>query len=137
MVAKKICLLNKYPRCDSNNKDMWFKTILTNIPYSKQQITSVNGTTVSMGEVFTILIPFNDLYLPYFDWRTLADKTKNYTVNQGDLIFLNTDLSGYEITNENIIKIKNQFKPCACEVKSFEEVEKKLTANYQIKVSGV
>lgn len=136
MVANTVTLLNRLPRNFSGtNKDEWFKHTLYNIPYKKEQITSVNGTTVSLGEIYTVLLPFNELYLPYFDWRNLDDKSTRYTVNQGDLIFLREVKE--DINADSVVKLKTAYKPYVCEVKSFEEVERKYSIKYQIKVSGV
>ena len=60
MEAKVITIANRLNRTDSvTGLDVWYKTELHNITYSKERVTDVNGTQVSGGEVFTILIPFD------------------------------------------------------------------------------
>ena len=67
-----ITLLNRLKRKDSvTNTDVWYKTQIQNCVYKKDRITTVNGTVVSMGQAFTVLIPFTGNYLPYKDWKKL------------------------------------------------------------------
>ena len=84
-----ITLLNRLKRKDSvTNTDVWFKTKIQNCVYKKDRITTVNGTVVSMGQAFTVLIPFTGNYLPYKDWKKLEDKTGFYTLSEQDVIIL-------------------------------------------------
>ena len=65
-----ITLLNRLKRQDSvTNTDIWYKTIIKNCTYKKDRVSNVNGTVVSMGQSFTILIPFTGNYLPYKEWH--------------------------------------------------------------------
>ena len=61
-----VTLLNRLKRKDSlTNTDVWYKTIITECAYKKEKVSAVNGSTVSMGQQFTILLPFTGKYLPY------------------------------------------------------------------------
>ena len=136
MEAKVITIANRLNRTDSvTGLDVWYKTELHNITYSKERVTDVNGTQVSVGEVFTILIPFDKYYKPYIGWTKLADKDGFYTLSQGDYIFL-TQVEE-DIQPNNIMTLKNSYKPLVCEVRSIIEVSHKHGATIRLKVSGV
>lgn len=131
-----ITLLNKLKRKDSvTGIDVWYKTIINDCIYIKDRVSTVNGSVVSIGEQFTILIPFTDKYLQYKDWKNLEDKSGTYTLSAQDIIIL--DEVTENVTAQNITQIKNDYEPNTCEIRSIEQVDKKLSVNYQFRVSGV
>ena len=131
-----ITLLNKLKRKDSvTNTDVWYKTQIQNCVYKKDRITTVNGTVVSMGQAFTILIPFTGNYLPYKDWKKLEDKTGFYTLSEQDIIILGDVVE--EITPQNITQIKNDYEPNTCEIRSIEQVNQVFSVQFEFRVSGV
>lgn len=131
-----ITLLNKLKRKDSTtNIDVWYKTVIKDCIYKKDKISTVNGNIVSMGQQFTILIPFTGKYLPYRDWKHLEDKTGYYTLSEQDVIIL--DIVTEDITAQNITQIKNDYEPNTCEIRSIEQVEQKLSVNFEFRVGGV
>ena len=131
-----ITLLNKLKRKDSTtNIDVWYKTVIKDCIYKKDKISTVNGNIVSMGQQFTILIPFTGKYLPYRDWKQLEDKTGYYTLSEQDIIIL--DIVTEDITAQNITQIKNDYEPNTCEIRSIEQVEQKLSVNFEFRVGGV
>lgn len=131
-----ITLLNKLKRKDSTtNIDVWYKTVIKDCTYKKDKISTVNGNIVSMGQQFTILIPFTGKYLPYRDWKQLEDKTGYYTLSEQDVIIL--DIVTEDITAQNITQIKNDYEPNTCEIRSIEQVEQKLSINFEFRVGGV
>lgn len=131
-----ITLLNKLKRKDSTtNIDVWYKTVIKDCIYKKDKISTVNGNIVSMGQQFTILIPFTGKYLPYRDWKQLEDKTGYYTLSEQDVIIL--DIVTEDITAQNITQIKNDYEPNTCEIRSIEQVEQKLSVNFEFRVGGV
>ena len=135
MEAAVVTILNKLPRKDSlTGLDIWYKTVLHNIQYKTHKVTNINGTTVSLGQTFTILLPFNDLYLDYEVWKDAPDT--GYTISPGDYIFLNTELTE-TITPSNIQSIKNQYEPNVCEVRTILQVPKKTPVRYQFSIEGV
>lgn len=137
MEAKVITILNRLARQDSQTGlDVWYKQVLKDVPYKIEKVTNVVGTTVSMGETFTILIPFNDKYLPYNEWKQALDKDSVFTLSQGDIIVLDAEVDD-TITPNTIPTIKNKYKPKACEVRSIVEVPKRPGVNIQLKVSGI
>ena len=131
-----ITLLNRLKRKDSvTNTDVWYKTKIQNCVYKKDRITTVNGTVVSMGQAFTILIPFTGNYLPYKDWKKLEDKTGFYTLSEQDVIILDHVIE--EVTPQNITQIKNDYEPNTCEIRSIEQVNQVFSVQFEFRVSGV
>lgn len=139
MIANVITICNKLNRIHSNiGLDVWYSHKLYDISYSIERVTTVNGSNTFVGEVFNILIPFSDDYLPYMQWKDSLEKDTKYTMNQGDYIFLGIDLSE-QVTPNTIQQLRNSYKPNVCEVRSIMEVPKRQGINIQIqlKVSGV
>ena len=131
-----ITLLNRLKRKDSvTNTDVWYKTQIQNCVYKKDRITTVNGTVVSMGQTFTILIPFTGNYLPYKDWKKLEDKTGFYTLSEQDIIIIDDVIE--EVTPQNITQIKNDYEPNTCEIRSIEQVNQVFSVQFEFRVSGV
>ena len=131
-----ITLLNRLKRKDSvTNTDVWYKTKIQNCVYKKDRITTVNGTVVSMGQAFTVLIPFTGNYLPYKDWKQLEDKTGFYTLSEQDVIILDDVIE--EVTPQNITQIKNDYEPNTCEIRSIEQVNQVFSVQFEFRVSGV
>lgn len=131
-----ITLLNKLKRKDSTTGlDVWFKTIIKDCVYKKDKISNVSNTVISMGEEYTILIPFTGGYMPYKEWKNLADKTGYYTLSNQDVIILGEVTE--EVTANNITEIKNAYEPNTCEIRSIEQVEQKLSVRYEFRVGGV
>ena len=136
MEAQLITIANRLNRTDSiTGLDVWYKFQLKNIQYSKERVTTVNGTQVSMGESFNILLPFTSKYIPYLQWKDLSNKDDYYTLSQGDYIFL-TEITE-DIQPNTIMQIKNKYKGYVCEVRSIIEVPERNGVTIQLKVSGV
>ena len=131
-----ITLLNRLKRQDSiTNTDIWYKTVIKNCTYKKDRVSNVNGTVVSMGQSFTILIPFTGNHLPYKEWKKLEDKTGYYTLSNQDVIIL--DEVTEEVTPNTITKRKNEYEPKTCEIRSIEQVDKKLSVRFEFRVGGI
>lgn len=132
-----ITVLNKLKRVDSiTGLDIWYKSVIKNCVYSKTKISNVNGTVVSMGVQFTILIPFNNKYVPYYKWKYLENKDTRFTLSNQDILILG-EIKEKEITPNNIVSIKNKYSPNACEIRNIEEVENKFDTRYQFRVNGI
>ena len=131
-----VTLLNKLKRKDSTtNTDIWYKTILTDCVYKKTSLASVTGKTVGMGQQFTILIPFTGKYMPYSSWKNMEDKTGFYTLSEQDVIILEEVTE--EVTDKTIVKIKNDYEPNTCDIRTIEQVQQRFNANFEFRVSGV
>ena len=125
-----VTIANKLKRQDSSTgMDVWYKT-LVEAQFQKTKVETVVGTEVSMGNAFTVLIPFSDRYVHYNNWTNRDD---TYTMSQGDVIFF--DEVTEEITSSSIAGLKKKYDHC--EVRSIEEREKKHGATIQLRVSGV
>ena len=131
-----VTLLNRLRKKDSvTNLDVWYKTYIQNCIYKKEKVTDVSGTNVSMGEQFTILIPFSDKYKPYREWKKLEDKSAFYTISPQDIIIL--DIVNEDVTPQTIIQIKNDYEPNTCEIRSIEQVEQRLSTRFEFRIGGV
>ena len=131
-----ITLLNKLKRKDSiTGLDIWYKTIIKDCIYKKERVSDVSGNIVSIGQQFTILIPFTGKYIPYKDWKNIEDKKGYYTISNQDIIIL--DEVQEEVDVKNIIEIKNSYEPNTCEIRSIEQVESKFSSKYEFRVGGV
>lgn len=132
-----ITLLNKLKRLDSvTGMDVWYKYILNNIDYKKGMVQNISGTTVSMGQTFTVLIPFSDNFLPYDAWKSSEERDTHYTMSVGDIVLVGISLEE-DVTPNSIPTIKQKYSSYVCEVRSVEEAESKYGVRYQLKVSGV
>ena len=131
-----ITLLNRLKRKDSvTNTDVWYKTVINNCIYKKDRITGVDGKVVSMGQQFTILIPFTGKYVTYNEWKKLEDKTGFFTISNQDVIILE-DVAE-DVTDKNITQVKQDHEPNTCEVRSIEQVIKRNGVNFEFRVGGV
>lgn len=131
-----ITLLNRLKRKDSiTNTDVWYKTVIQNCTYKKDRITGVDGKVVSMGQQFTILIPFTEKYITYNEWKKLEDKTGFFTLSNQDVIILE-DVEE-DVTDKNITQVKQDHEPNTCEVRSIEQVIKRNGVNFEFRVGGV
>lgn len=131
-----ITLLNRLKRKDSiTNTDVWYKTVIQNCTYKKDRITGVDGKVVSMGQQFTILIPFTGKYVPYNEWKKLEDKTGFFTLSNQDVIIL--EEVEEDVTDKTITQVKQDHEPNTCEVRSIEQVIKRNGVNFEFRVGGV
>lgn len=135
MEAKIITILNKLPRKDSiTGLDIWYKTVLHDIPYKVEKITGIDNNNVTLGQTFSVLFPFNTIYKEYESWILAPDS--GYTLSRGDYIFIGVDIQE-DITPNNIVAIKNKYAQCVCEIKTITEVPRRIGVNYQFKIEGV
>lgn len=134
-----ITICNKLKRQDSvTGLDVWYKTVLGKVKYKQTKVTSVVGTDVSMGQSYTILIPFDEKYMPYEEWKSATNKETRYTMSQGDYIFFRNLTE--EVTPNNIVKLKTKYEPNVCQVRSIEEIpidSQKYGIKIQLRVGGV
>lgn len=131
-----ITLLNRLKRKDSiTNTDVWYKTVIQNCIYKKDRISGVDGKVVSMGQQFTILIPFTGKYVTYNEWKKLEDKTGFFTLSNQDVIILE-DVKE-DVTDKNITQVKQEHEPNTCEVRSIEQVIRRNGVNFEFKIGGV
>lgn len=131
-------ILSKLNKSDSTSKlDEWFKYFINEVEYKMDDLEGVSGTNVSVGETYTILIPFRAgyEYLPYLEWKN-SDKQLSFTISPGDLIILGEHLSE-TVTPSNVQTIKNTRRSRVCEVRSIVEVRDVVGVKYRLKVKGI
>ena len=134
MYDKTVTIVNKLKKADSGigaTTDTWKKTVLTNAEFHKKTVRSVSGSTVSIGESETVLIPFGSGYLPYETWK--ADTSKGFTMEPGDVIFYHALTE--TPTSANLTGLKQTYKNC--DVRTVEVAKNNGLAKVQVKVEGV
>lgn len=83
---KTITIFNKY--VGDENKTMWQRAVLSGCFWKYINTTTyVNNVKMQTKEVI-VRIPKEDNYVPYLDWKTLADRTDKFTLHPGDFIVL-------------------------------------------------
>ena len=116
MNDKTITIINRLKRADSaTNQDVLHKTILSDCAWYTTSESTVQGTTVSMGSKFKVLIPKDDKYLPYSEWKKVGNQEGHYTMSETDVIILGEVTE--DITVANITKIKQSYQPNVCDVR--------------------
>lgn len=143
MKANRVTILCKVPRQQSGSGlDEWYKIFIDDCVYkrskamrvTKRETTNISDATVSMSQIYTVLIPFDDKYVSSDTWYGIENKRDTYTVSQGDYIVFG------EVTEEitpNTIRDVLDVYPNHCTVRSIEEVEQTHGARYRLKVQGV
>jgi hypothetical protein len=96
---------------------------------------TVSGGGVIIGSYITCLIPHSPKYLDYTKWKSLEDKSDNYTMSSGDYIVLGE--VSEEITASNIISVIKAYGDDACMVKHSEELHNRFNSYVQLHVEGV
>lgn len=132
-----ITILNKLKVTDSITKqDVWHKTILYNAYWSKMGVSNVAGTTVGVGEVIKVLIPFNDNYKQYNDWKQVGNQEGAYTMSLNDYIVLGEVTE--DVTASNVISVTNAYGDNVCTVRSITECQKRVDSQQiQLMIKGV
>jgi hypothetical protein len=137
MYDKQITILSKLKKADSGvgaTSDTWKKTVLTGCEYRKMSHTIFNGSTVSIGQEFVVLIPFGKGYLPYNTWKT--NTNAGFSINEDDYIIL-ADTVTETPTSETISAIAQKYKSNCCKVKFILVADGNSKAMVQIQVKGV
>ena len=93
------------------------------------------GNGVYIGTYITVLIPFNDDYLNYREWKKLDDKSGKFTMSSGDYIVLG-DVEE-EITAQNVVAVIKEYEGFSCMVKHIKKPHKRFNATVQLKIEGV
>lgn len=133
----KVSILNKLKAEDteSHENDIWYKTVLNNVAWYSNTERTVDDKKVLIGQYKTILIPFNELYLSYYDWKNSKVRQNYFTMSPGDYI-IKGDIDE-EVTPENVVKITRLFGENCCQVKSIINREKRFFSFVGLRVDGV
>lgn len=127
MYDKTITILNKHP------SGTWYKTVLHNAEYQQKSIVGVSGTETVFGKKIIVLIPFNDKYLPYREWKDRLDRENYYTISEKDYVVL--DELTENVTNSTIVGILKNYPKC--EIRLIQVADNRMGANVQLKLEGV
>lgn len=128
-----ITVLNKLSARDSATKlDVWKATVLHNCAWSGRAERSVQGNTVSVGNVFVVRVPKSSDYYPYNDWKKSMD---GFTFSTGDYIIKGEITE--EITPDSVLDIVNAHKPEAFIIKLFQDNTGTVEALEHYHIEGV
>ena len=133
---KPLTILNKLKASDTLSKqDLWFKHIIHDGAWYITNESSVSGTTVSMSSKITVLIPYNEMYLPYKERKLETNILKYFTMSNGDYI-INGVLED-EINSQTITKTLSRYEPDVCSVKSINVLPRRGIETVMLKIEGV
>jgi hypothetical protein len=133
---QKITILNKLKATDNPDKvDTWQKTVVENASWYKRIERTVTSSGVVLGSYITCLIPYNENYMEYDEWKSLTDKTGKYTMSSGD--YLIKGEVEEEITSKNVVSVIKQYSSNSCSVKQFQELYDRFGTYVQLSVEGV
>lgn len=128
-----LTILNKLSSRDSATKlDIWKKTILHNCSWSGRAERSVQGNTVSVGNVFVVRVPKSNEYHPYNEWKETMD---GFTFSTGDYIIRGE--VNEEITPDTVLSIVNNYKPESFVIKMFRDNTGTIEAFEHYHIEGV
>lgn len=133
---ERITLFNKLKRKDSlTNVDIWYKTILDDVVWYRSTERDVLANGVAIGDYITILVPFNESYIPYNEWKVKNMQTEHYTISVGDYV-VKGEVDD-NIDSSNIVKELEKYGEDVCLVKSFKETHERFGANVQLRIQGI
>ena len=134
---QKITILNKLKRVDTDDKklDVWYKHTVDNAVWYEDSARNSGGNGVYIGTYITVLIPFNDDYLDYRNWKQLEDRNSKFTMSSGDYIVLG-DVEE-EVNASNVVEIMKSYEGNYCIVRHIKRPHKRFNATVQLKIEGV
>ena len=131
-----ITILNRLRRADGDGKvDLWYKTVLNDVAWYTASARSAGGNAVYIGTYITVLVPFNDKYLPYMDWKNAENRDEYFTVSNNDYII--KGIVSEEITAENVVSVMQKYGEDVCLVRHHNENHNRFGAKVQLKIQGV
>lgn len=131
-----VTILNKLRRSDAGgNKDLWYKTILTDVAWYTASARSAGGSAVYIGTYSTILVPFNEKYLPYMEWKKLHNREEFFTVSNNDYIV--RGIVDEEVNADNVVSVMQKYGEDICLVKHHNENHRRFGTKVQLKIQGV
>lgn len=133
---QKVTILNKLRRSDGNTGlDTWFKHEVDNVAWYTDSARSAGGSSVFIGTYITVLIPFNDKYIPYIEWKQPGKQQDYFTISSGDYIVLGEVTE--EITAANVVKVLEKYGEDVCLVRHKKACYDRFGATVQLKIEGV
>lgn len=133
---KQITILNRLRRDDSvTGLDVWHKTTVDKCAWYTESERGVSGNQALVATVYTVLIPFDERYVPYIDWKQAGRQEGNYTMSAGDYVILGE--VSEEITANNVVATMQKYGARKCQVKAIRELDARFMNRVQLKVEGV
>lgn len=133
---QKITILNKLKRVDADGKlDVWYKHTVDNAVWYEDSARNSGGNGVFIGTYITVMIPFNDDYLDYRDWKKLDKKDSKFTMSSGDYIVLGDVPETVDASN--VVKLMEEYGDKSCTVKHIKRPHKRFGARVQLRIEGV
>lgn len=134
---QKITILNKLKRVDTpdNKLDVWYKHTVDNAVWYEDSARNSGGNGVFIGTYITVMIPFNDDYMDYRDWKKITDKDSKFTMSSGDYIVLG-DVPE-TVNASNIVKLMEEYGDKSCTVKHIKRPHNRFNAHVQLRIEGV
>lgn len=134
---QRITILNKLKRVDTLNGkvDEWYKHTVDNAVWYEDSARNSGGNGVYIGTYITVMIPFNDEYTDYRDWKKLTDKDSKFTMSSGDYIVLGDVPETVDASN--IVKLMEEYGDKSCTVKHIKRPHKRFNATVQLRIEGV
>ncbi len=134
---QRITILNKLKRVDTDDKklDVWYKHTVDNAVWYEDSARNSGGNGVYIGTYITVLIPFNDDYTDYRNWKQLEDKDSKFTMSSGDYVVLG-DVEE-EINASNVVEVMKSYEGNYCIVRHIKRPHKRFNATVQLKIEGV
>lgn len=136
---QRVTILNKLKRADitGGTVDIWQKFTVDNAVWYEDSARNSGGNGVYIGTYITVLIPFNDAYMDYREWRHLPaeERAEKFTMSSGDYVVLG-DVTE-EIDASNIVSVMNDYGVQKCIVRHVKKPHKRFNATVQLKIEGV
>lgn len=133
-----ITILNKLRRTDNDGKtDLWYKTVLHNVAWYTDSARSAGGNAVYIGTYITILVPFNERYVPYINWKKIdvSERGDFFTISNNDYIV--KGLVTEDVTADNVVSVMQKYGEDVCMVRHHNENHNRFGAKVQLKIQGV
>lgn len=131
-----VTILNKLKRTDGQTGlDVWYKTVLDNVAWYVKSERTVSGSTVYIGTYKNVLIPFNENFLPYDEWKQLGNQIGHFTMSENDYIILGEVPD--DVTTKNITSIIQKYGDNVCLVKYHRINYERFGATVQLSIEGV
>ena len=131
----KITILNKIKSVDnSNNGDIWKKTVVNNCSFSKSNQVDNAGNTISSAALFVIRIPKSKNYLEYKEW--IKSPNNNFTLNGGDYI-IKGEIPENPTTSKDVTDIYNSYRETACKITFTKDNTNTIECMEHYRVEGI
>lgn len=131
-----VTILNKLNAKDSpTHRDIWYKTVIPNVVWYTDSARSAGNHDVFIGTYITVLVPFNEKYVPYIEWKLMENRGEYFTISMSDFII--KGIVEEEVTAETIVKVTEKYGEDVCLVRHHNANYNRFGARVQLKIQGV